>query len=78
MIEFAVAAIPLLVLVVSLLFGLYPGCEAMVRLGERIAARPKHVEATSQRRPSSPAAQAIRGGLLIAFGHAQRPPPLAA
>ncbi len=78
MIEFAVAALPLLLLVGSLLFGLYPGCEAMVRLADRIGAAPKHAEATSQRQPASPSAHAARGGLLIAFGHAQRPPPLAA
>ena len=77
MIEFAVAAIPLLLLVVSLLFGLYPGCEAMVRLAERIGIQPRRAEATSQSRPLAPPAHAASGGLLIAFGHAQRPPPFA-
>ena len=78
MIEFAIAAVPLLLLLGSLLLGLYPGYEAMVRLAEKIAARPKRSDAVSQKRPAAPSAHAASGGLLIAFGHAQRPPPLAA
>jgi hypothetical protein len=76
--EFLIAALPLLVLVASLLFGLYPGCETMVRLAERIGAESEHAEATSHRQPAPPPAHAASGGLLIAFGHAQRPPPLTA
>jgi len=78
MIEFAIASVPLLLLIASLLFGLYPGCEAMVKLAERIGTEPEHAEATSQRQPAAPPVHAIGGGLLIGFGHAQRPPPLAA
>jgi hypothetical protein len=79
MIEFAIAAIPLLLLLVALLLGRYPGCEAAMRLAERIAsrARRKATTASNSRRPQSPASRAAHGGLLIAFSLAQRPPPLA-
>jgi hypothetical protein len=78
MIELVIAAVPLLLLLGSLLLGFYPGCETIVRLAERIAsgARAKVIRATRSRRPRPPASHAAAGGLLIAFGHAQRPPPL--
>jgi hypothetical protein len=69
--------VPLLLLLVSLLAGFYPGCDAIVRLAERAAASPRHFRAELQRRPIPPRSHPIRGGLLIAFGLAQRPPPLA-
>lgn len=80
MIEFAIAAIPLLLLLAALLLGRYPGCEAAMRLAERIASRARHgaTTASNSRRPEPPASRAAHGGLLIAFGLAQRPPPLAA
>jgi hypothetical protein len=80
MIEFAIAAVPLLLLLAALLLGRYPGCEAALRLAERIASRTRHRATTpsSSRRPQSPASRAAHGGLLIAFSLAQRPPPLAA
>jgi hypothetical protein len=80
MIEFAIAAVPLLLLLGALLLGRYPGCEAAMRLAERIAsrARAKVTLAPNWRRPRPPAVRAPHGGLLIAFGLAQRPPPLAA
>lgn len=78
MIEVLVAAIPLLLLLASLLLGFYPGCETIVRLVERIESRRLRGVATKrQQRPVPPRSHAVRGGLLIAFGHAQRPPPLA-
>lgn len=80
MIEVLVAAVPLLLLLGSLLLGFYPGCDAAMRLAERFvsgAAR-KPTRAVRQRRPRAPRSHAAHGGLLIAFGHAQRPPPLAA
>lgn len=79
MFEIALAAVPLLLLLGALLLGLYPGCEAIVRLSERISARSpvKAAAARSTRRPVPPRSFAASGGLLIAFGHAQRPPPLA-
>ncbi|HEX6665081.1 MAG TPA: hypothetical protein VF081_00620 [Solirubrobacterales bacterium] len=80
MIEFVIAAVPLLLLLVSLLLGRYPGCEAAMRLAERIASRTraKSTVARNWRRPRRPGVRAPHGGLLIAFRLAQRPPPLAA
>jgi hypothetical protein len=79
MFEIALAAVPLLLLLGSLLLGRYPGCEAIVRLSERISGhgRAKPKAARRARRPTPPRSFAASGGLLIAFGHAQRPPPLA-
>jgi hypothetical protein len=78
MFEIALALIPLFLLVGSLLFGHYPGFEAIVRISERIWSAPRVRAAKSQRRPCAPRSHVISGGLLIAFGYAQRPPPLAA
>jgi hypothetical protein len=77
---FLLPAVPLLALVVCLLFGRYPGCEAIVRLSERIASaeRPQRAAANRPRLPKAPRSFAPGGGLLIALGIAQRPPPLAA
>jgi len=75
--EIALALIPLFLLLASLLFGHYPGFKAIVRISERIWARRRARAAKSQRRPRAPRAHAISGGLLLAFGYAQRPPPLA-
>jgi hypothetical protein len=79
MLEFALAAVPLLLLIGSLLLGLYPGCDAIVALSERFSARSltKPTATRRARRPLPPRSFAASGGLLIAFGHAQRPPPLA-
>lgn len=77
MLETALALVPLLLLVGSLLLGHYPGFSAIVRLSERIASRPRAQDAESQPRPRLPNARAASGGLLIAYGFAQRPPPLA-
>lgn len=75
--EVALPAVPLLLLVASLLFGHYPGCDAVVRLSERLAsgARRRGRVGTRARRPLPPRRFAAAGGLLIALGHAQRPPP---
>jgi hypothetical protein len=77
MVEILLASIPLLVLVASLLAGVYPGYETIVRISERIASRARCWAAKSQPSPRRPSHHAASGGLLIAFGHAQRPPPLA-
>jgi hypothetical protein len=79
MIEFAIAAVPLLLLLGALLLGRYPGCEAAMRLAERFASRTrrKRIAASNSIRPRPPASHAAHGGLLIAFGLAQRPPPVA-
>ena len=77
---FLLPAVPLLALLVCLLCGRYPGCEAIVRLSERIAPeeRPGRAAAERSRLPKAPRSFAPGGGLLIALGIAQRPPPLAA
>ncbi len=77
MFEIALALIPLFLLVASLLFGHYPGFKAIVKISERIWSRPRARAAKSQTRPRAPRSHAISGGLLLAFGYAQRPPPLA-
>jgi hypothetical protein len=77
MFEIALALVPLFSLVVALLLGHYPGCDAIVRLSGRIAPRRGPRAATSGPRPRVPRSHAASGGLLIAFGLAQRPPPLA-
>ncbi len=73
---FLLPAVPLLVLVTSLLCGVYPGCDAIVRLAERLASRRGRRPVARQRRPVRPWSFAASGGLLIAFGRAERPPPL--
>lgn len=78
MVEILLASIPLLLLVASLLAGVYPGFQAIVRISERIASRARRRAAKGQSRPRRPGSRAASGGLLIAFGHAQRPPPLPA
>lgn len=79
MIEFLVALVPLLLLLGLLLCGRYPGHGAAMRLAERIASRTRDPTRPVSRelRPWAPALTAIRGGLLIAFRLAQRPPPVA-
>jgi hypothetical protein len=79
MAEVLIAAVPLLLLLGSLLLGHYPGCEAIVRLSERISpsGRARSSTPAIARRPVPPRSFAPGGGLLIAFGLAQRPPPVA-
>ncbi len=77
MIEFLLPALPLLVLVFSLLFGRYPGLDTAMRLAERIASRaPARIStAPRARAPRPPAAHAAHGGQLLAFSIAGRAPP---
>jgi len=78
MTEVLIAALPLLLLLGALLLGHYPGCDAIVRLSERIATPRRRTSSSARcRRPLLPRSFAACGGLLIAFGLAQRPPPLA-
>jgi hypothetical protein len=74
---FLLPAVPLLGLLLFLLLGRYPGSEAIVRLSERIAARGRRQARAigRQRLPLPPRSFAPGGGLLIALGLAQRPPP---
>jgi hypothetical protein len=77
MLEFAIAAVPLLVLVAFLLFGRYPGCEAVIRLAERLASRTRTgvAAAGNSQRPRPPVWRAAHGGLLLAFALSGRAPP---
>jgi hypothetical protein len=76
---FFLPVVPLLLLLVSLLFGRYPGHRAIVRLSERFATRGRNRgRSVSRRAPRPPCRFAAAGGLLIALSLAQRPPPLAA
>jgi hypothetical protein len=80
LVTFLLPALPLLGLLATLLLGHYPGCEAIVRLSERLAERPGTARGVDRRSalPKPPRAFAPHGGLLIALGLAQRPPPLPA
>jgi hypothetical protein len=77
MIEFILPALPLLVLLLSLFLGRYPGLDRAMRLAERIAsgARARISAALNSRRPPPPAAHAAQGGQLLAFSIAGRAPP---
>jgi hypothetical protein len=79
LVAFLLPALPLLGLLLALLVGRYPGCEAIVRLAERFGSR-RQVRNADRRSalPKPPRSHAPAGGLLIALGLAQRPPPLAA
>jgi hypothetical protein len=78
MTEILLALFPLLALLCSLLLGHYPGYRTIVRLAERIGASlPPGRAKKRQFRPRAPLTRAASGGLLIAFGLAQRPPPAA-
>jgi hypothetical protein len=70
-------AVPLLFLLASLLFGLYPGCDAALRLAERIADRnrPRGAVARNWRRPRLPLSHTAHGGLLLALSLSGRAPP---
>jgi hypothetical protein len=80
LVTFLLPALPLLALLLTLLFGRYPGCEAIVRLSERLASPggSSHGAAPQGTLPKPPRSFAPSGGLLIALGLAQRPPPVAA
>jgi len=77
MVEFLIAAVPLLGLLATLVFGLYPGLDTAMRLADRIAARSRArvPTAVSSRRPRLPLAPAPNGGLLLALSLSGRAPP---
>jgi hypothetical protein len=80
LVTFLLPALPLLALLLTLLLDRYPGCEAIVRLSERLASHANELRVATRpyALPKPPRSFAPAGGLLIAFGHAQRPPPLLA
>ncbi len=77
---FFLPAVPLLLLLGFLMLGRYPGCEAIVRLSERIASRRRHRggDLAPVRAPPLRAADvgAAGGGLLLALAtlRARTPP----
>jgi hypothetical protein len=79
LVTFLLPAVPLLALLLALLFGRYPGCEAIVRLSERIAASSgPRFEASGRRRPGHRPPSLVRGGgLLLALSLSGRAPPAA-
>ncbi|HEX5990343.1 MAG TPA: hypothetical protein VFY75_09040 [Solirubrobacterales bacterium] len=79
-VTFLLPALPLLALLLALLLGRYPGCEAIVRLSERIAvARRRRLEGPGRRRPAHRPPSLVRaGGLLLALSLSGRAPPAAA
>jgi hypothetical protein len=77
MTEILIAALPLLALLASLLFGRYPGLETAMRIADRIASRARErvSAALDSRRPHLPAGHAAHGGQVLAFSIAGRAPP---
>jgi hypothetical protein len=79
LVTFLLPALPLLALLLALLVGRYPGCEAIVRLSERIAALRSPRLGTTGRRPGHRPPSLVRGGgLLLALSLSGRAPPAAA
>jgi hypothetical protein len=80
LLTFLLPGVPLLGLLAMLLLGRYPGCEAIVRLSERIAARGRPGLGASHRRspPRPPRSFAPGGGLLLALSLSGRAPPATA
>ncbi|HWJ42885.1 MAG TPA: hypothetical protein VNR67_05590 [Solirubrobacterales bacterium] len=79
LVDLLLHALPPLLLVLALIVGRYPGCEAIVRLSERIAAwaRPRF-EGSGHSRPA-PRPPALRSRrLLLALSLSGRAPPAAA
>ncbi len=76
--EILIAAAPLLLLLALLLLGHYPGCEAIVRLSERLSQSStwRRSRSSSCRPPFPPRSQPARGGLLLALALSGRAPPL--
>ncbi|HEX2264989.1 MAG TPA: hypothetical protein VHH14_01775 [Solirubrobacterales bacterium] len=79
LVTFLLPALPLLALLVMLLLGRYPGCEAIVRLSERIAAwrRPRLGASGRRSGPRRAPSFAAAGGLLLALSLSGRAPPTA-
>jgi hypothetical protein len=77
LVAFLLPALPLLGLLAALLLGRYPGCEAIVRLSERIAARRRPLAGGSDRSttPRRSPSFAPAGGLLLALSLSGRAPP---
>jgi hypothetical protein len=79
LVTFLLPALPLLALLLTLLLGHYPGCEAIVRLAERIADG-RRPDLGASRRPRTPRSPSFvrGGGLLLALSLSGRAPPVTA
>jgi hypothetical protein len=79
LVTFLLPALPLLALLLTLLLGHYPGCEAIVRLAERIAAG-RRADLGTSKRPRTPRSPSFvrGGGLLLALSLSGRAPPATA
>ena len=76
-VAFFLPFLPLLALLACLLLGRYPGHAAVVRLSDRLAARPRRRRAAPARsRPAWPDRHAAHGGLLLAHALSGRAPPV--
>jgi hypothetical protein len=76
LLTFLLPALPLLALLATLLLGRYPGCEAIVRLAERIAAGRRGLLGASKRPGTLRGPTFARsGGLLLALSLSGRAPP---
>ena len=74
-VAFLLPFLPLFALLICLLLGRYPGHAAVVRLSERLAARPRRRAAVAPPRASWPERHAAHGGLLLAHALSGRAPP---
>jgi hypothetical protein len=70
--------LPPLLLVAALAARRYPGERALLAMMRQKRPRPRRIRAGETPRQSRPRALVPRGGALIAFALAVRPPPLAA
>ncbi|MET0557381.1 MAG: hypothetical protein ABW065_01740 [Solirubrobacterales bacterium] len=75
-VAFFLPVLPLFALLACLLFGRYPGHEAVVRLSDRIAARSRRRLSPTAPRPAWAPSRAISGGLLLAHALSGRAPPV--
>jgi hypothetical protein len=78
LVAFLLPALPLLALLLTLLLGHYPGCEAIVRLSERIATSGRPAPAATRTAPLRLRSFPPAGGLLLAFSLSGRAPPATA
>jgi hypothetical protein len=80
--ELLLPVVPLLLLLASLSAGVYPGCEAALRLSERLASRSSRRAACGDASTAPPlrrpARSAAHGGLLLALSLSGRAPPAVA
>jgi hypothetical protein len=69
------AALPLLLLLIPIAFGCYPGEQLLERISSRRAPRPRPERAITNRATKPRQGALLRSRLLIAASLADRPPP---